>query len=314
MTPHAVVIVGGGPTGLMLAGELALASVDVVIVERRTSQELPGSRAGGLHARTLELLDQRGTAERFVALGDAAQVTSFLSVPLDIRDFPTRFNHGLAGSRCGRRRSMRRCGEENEGPDGARRPKQKMAAAAHSGGRLSASMGPRPWGRGKSRRVPRRDHKRSSPPAHAGRPGGGATRGTCSSLRFSDIVVGHPSGSNSRRCTQARGRVTREASCTSDSSTVWARAEGGTGRGGSKLEASDPSAPEPRLEGERAIRWLVDQASDARGAALGARPEDAARGACRGVRVALHGGERWQPGSLIYSRSPRRRDLVDPFS
>ncbi|MFI5393598.1 MAG: FAD-dependent monooxygenase, partial [Myxococcota bacterium] len=41
MTEHAVVIAGGGPTGLMLAGELALAEVDVVIVERRASQDLP---------------------------------------------------------------------------------------------------------------------------------------------------------------------------------------------------------------------------------------------------------------------------------
>jgi ribulose 1,5-bisphosphate synthetase/thiazole synthase len=51
MTEHAVVIAGGGPTGLMLAGELALARVDVAIVERRASQDLVGSRAGGLHSR-----------------------------------------------------------------------------------------------------------------------------------------------------------------------------------------------------------------------------------------------------------------------
>ena len=50
MTEHAVVIAGGGPTGLMLAGELALAGVDVAIVERRASQDLAGLRAGGLHA------------------------------------------------------------------------------------------------------------------------------------------------------------------------------------------------------------------------------------------------------------------------
>jgi ribulose 1,5-bisphosphate synthetase/thiazole synthase len=50
MTEHGVVIAGGGLTGLMLAGELALAAVDVAIVERRASPELIGSRAGGLHA------------------------------------------------------------------------------------------------------------------------------------------------------------------------------------------------------------------------------------------------------------------------
>ena len=96
MTDHAVVIVGGGPTGLMLAGELALAGVNVAIVERRTSQDLIGSRAGGLHARTIEVLDQRGIADRFLSQGQVAQVASFSMIPLDISDFPTRRNYGLA--------------------------------------------------------------------------------------------------------------------------------------------------------------------------------------------------------------------------
>jgi 3-(3-hydroxy-phenyl)propionate hydroxylase len=95
MTDHAVVIAGGGPTGLMLAGELALAGVDVAIVERRDSQDLPGSRAGGLQSRTIEVLDQRGIADRFLSDGQAAQVQSFGGTPLDISDFPTRHNHGL---------------------------------------------------------------------------------------------------------------------------------------------------------------------------------------------------------------------------
>jgi 2-polyprenyl-6-methoxyphenol hydroxylase-like FAD-dependent oxidoreductase len=95
MTNHAVVIAGGGPTGLMLAGELALARVDVAIVERRESQDLPGSRAGGLHSRTIEVLDQRGIAERFLAQGKVAQVAGFALIPLDISDFPTRHNYGL---------------------------------------------------------------------------------------------------------------------------------------------------------------------------------------------------------------------------
>ena len=95
MTEHAVVIAGGGPTGLMLAGELALAGVDVAIVERRASQDLPGSRAGGLHARTIEVLDQRGIADRFLAEGQKAQVAGFAGTPLDISDFPTRHNYGL---------------------------------------------------------------------------------------------------------------------------------------------------------------------------------------------------------------------------
>jgi 2-polyprenyl-6-methoxyphenol hydroxylase-like FAD-dependent oxidoreductase len=79
----------------MLAGELALAGVDVAIVERRDSQDLPGSRAGGLHSRTIEVLDQRGIADRFLAEGETAQVAGFAGTPLDISDFPTRHNYGL---------------------------------------------------------------------------------------------------------------------------------------------------------------------------------------------------------------------------
>jgi 3-(3-hydroxy-phenyl)propionate hydroxylase len=96
MTEHEVVIAGGGPTGMMLAGELMLAGVDVAIVERRASAEIIGSRAGGLHARTIEVLDQRGIADRFLAQGQAMQVATFAHVPLDISDFPTRHNYGLA--------------------------------------------------------------------------------------------------------------------------------------------------------------------------------------------------------------------------
>ncbi len=95
MIEHAVVIAGGGPTGLMLAGELALAGIDVAIVERRDSADLAGSRAGGLHARTIEVLDQRGIADRFLSEGQKAQVAAFASVRLDISDFPSRHPYGL---------------------------------------------------------------------------------------------------------------------------------------------------------------------------------------------------------------------------
>src|SRR4051794_15387386 len=96
MTEHEVVIAGGGPVGMMLASELALAKVDVAIVERRATQELPGSRAGGLHSRTIEVLDQRGIAERFLSEGQVAQVVGFAGTRLDISDFPTRHPYGLA--------------------------------------------------------------------------------------------------------------------------------------------------------------------------------------------------------------------------
>jgi len=94
MIGHAVLIAGGGPTGLMLAGELALAGVDVAIVERRASQDLAGLRAGGLHSRTIEVLDQRGIADRFLSQGQLHKVVRF-HVTLDISDFPTRHNYVL---------------------------------------------------------------------------------------------------------------------------------------------------------------------------------------------------------------------------
>ena len=96
MTEHAVVIAGGGPTGLMLAAELALAGIDAVIVERRTSQDLDGKRAGGLHSRTIEVLDQRGVAERFLAEGQTHPFVGYAGTFLDISDFPTRHNYILA--------------------------------------------------------------------------------------------------------------------------------------------------------------------------------------------------------------------------
>lgn len=95
MTKHAVVIAGAGPTGLMLAGELALAGVDVAIVERRESQTLDGSRAGGLLARTIEVLEQRGIADRFIAEGQKHEVSMFTGASFST-GLPTRHNYVLA--------------------------------------------------------------------------------------------------------------------------------------------------------------------------------------------------------------------------
>ena len=115
---HEVTVVGGGPTGLMLAGELALAGVDVEVLERRTTAELVGTRARGFHARTIELLDQRGLAGRFLAEGRTAQGMAFAGVPLDVAALPsrtpTRWDSGRAASSAscwgGSRRSVCRSG------------------------------------------------------------------------------------------------------------------------------------------------------------------------------------------------------------
>jgi 2-polyprenyl-6-methoxyphenol hydroxylase-like FAD-dependent oxidoreductase len=95
MDEHAVVIAGGGPTGMMLAAELALAKVDVAVVERRPDHMLVGSRAGGFHSRTIEVLDQRGVADRFLAEGQVAQAAMFGTTVLDMSDFPTRHPYAL---------------------------------------------------------------------------------------------------------------------------------------------------------------------------------------------------------------------------
>ncbi len=95
MTSHAVVIAGGGPTGMMLAAELALAEVDVAVVERRPDHVLVGSRAGGFHSRTIEVLDQRGVADRFLAEGQVVQAAMFGTTVLDMSDFPTRHPYSL---------------------------------------------------------------------------------------------------------------------------------------------------------------------------------------------------------------------------
>jgi 3-(3-hydroxy-phenyl)propionate hydroxylase len=96
MTGHAVVIAGGGPTGMMLAGELALTGVDVAIVERRASQDLVGARAGGLHSRTIEVFDQRGIADRFLSQGQIHRVGfSYRHATMDISDLSSRHNYFL---------------------------------------------------------------------------------------------------------------------------------------------------------------------------------------------------------------------------
>ena len=95
MTEHAVVIAGSGPAGMMLAAELALAKVDVAVVERRPDHVLAGSRAGGILTRTIEVLDQRGVADRFLAEGQVHQAMPFGAAMLDMSDLPTRHPYFL---------------------------------------------------------------------------------------------------------------------------------------------------------------------------------------------------------------------------
>jgi 2-polyprenyl-6-methoxyphenol hydroxylase-like FAD-dependent oxidoreductase len=80
---------------MMLAAELALAGVDVAVVERRPDHALADSRAGGFHSRTIEVLDQRGIADRFLAEGNVAQAATFGTTVLDMSDFPTRHPYSL---------------------------------------------------------------------------------------------------------------------------------------------------------------------------------------------------------------------------
>jgi 2-polyprenyl-6-methoxyphenol hydroxylase-like FAD-dependent oxidoreductase len=86
-----VAVVGAGPTGLLLAGDLAQAGVDVTVLERRGG-ESNLTRAFGVHARTLEHLDARGLAEEVVAGGvPIERLSLFDHLKIDLSTLPTRF-------------------------------------------------------------------------------------------------------------------------------------------------------------------------------------------------------------------------------
>ncbi|HEY3712778.1 MAG TPA: FAD-dependent monooxygenase [Amycolatopsis sp.] len=94
MESTSVLIAGGGPTGLMLACELRLAGIDVLVADRleRRGDE---SRAGGMHPRTLEVLDQRGMLAPFQAQGRPIQAGHFSGIGLDFSRFDTRYPYTL---------------------------------------------------------------------------------------------------------------------------------------------------------------------------------------------------------------------------
>ncbi|MFH7596845.1 FAD-dependent monooxygenase [Streptomyces racemochromogenes] len=89
-----VVVAGAGPTGLMLACELRLAGADVVVVER-LARRTGESRAGGIHSRTLEVLDQRGILDRFLAEGQPQPVGHFSGLYLDFDESESRHPYPL---------------------------------------------------------------------------------------------------------------------------------------------------------------------------------------------------------------------------
>ncbi|MEU4042620.1 FAD-dependent monooxygenase [Streptomyces antibioticus] len=95
-TAHPVIVVGSGPTGLLLAGDLAVAGVPVTLVEKRPHRVSNLSRAFVLHARTLEQLDARGLADELETAGrtlDRLRLFGRLTIALDT--LPSRFNHLL---------------------------------------------------------------------------------------------------------------------------------------------------------------------------------------------------------------------------
>jgi 2-polyprenyl-6-methoxyphenol hydroxylase-like FAD-dependent oxidoreductase len=90
-----VLVVGAGPTGLLLAGDLAAAGVECLVVEKR-AQESNLSRAFAVHARTLEQLDARGVADDLVGTGARLGRLRLLGdAELDLSGLPGRFRYVL---------------------------------------------------------------------------------------------------------------------------------------------------------------------------------------------------------------------------
>jgi 2-polyprenyl-6-methoxyphenol hydroxylase-like FAD-dependent oxidoreductase len=90
-----VLIVGAGPTGLMLAGDLARAGVRALVLERRTG-DAQTTRAFAVHARTLEELDARGMADDLVSTGSpVSELQLYRRIRIDLAQLPTRFPYLL---------------------------------------------------------------------------------------------------------------------------------------------------------------------------------------------------------------------------
>jgi 2-polyprenyl-6-methoxyphenol hydroxylase-like FAD-dependent oxidoreductase len=94
-TQAPVIVAGAGPTGLTLATELRRGGIEVLLLEQRSHRGQNGSRAAGMQPRTIEMLDQRGVVDRFLAAGPPAHMGNFAGIVLDYSTLPTRFPHGL---------------------------------------------------------------------------------------------------------------------------------------------------------------------------------------------------------------------------
>lgn len=148
-----VIVVGAGPTGLMLACELALAGVRTRIVERRTEPQRD-SRALTLHPRSMELMDLRGLAPRFLALGKTVPGWHFAALD-------TQLNFAALDSRHGYTLFLAQA-----------RTEALLAERAHELD-VEISRGTKPSG---SARTPTGSKWRYAAPAAASRPYGRSTR------------------------------------------------------------------------------------------------------------------------------------------
>ena len=109
-----VIVVGAGPTGLLLAGDLAAAGVTTTILERRSDAESNLTRAFGVHARTLEELDARGLGDELAAQGaHLDDLRLFENVQINLKDLPSRYPYLLITPQYNTERLLKRRAHEH---------------------------------------------------------------------------------------------------------------------------------------------------------------------------------------------------------
>ncbi|WP_036963073.1 FAD-dependent monooxygenase, partial [Promicromonospora kroppenstedtii] len=108
-----VVIVGAGPTGLLLAGDLATGGACVIVLERRPAGLSNLTRAFAVHARSLEVLDARGLADELLTRGQpVTSLRLFQRLTIDLAGLPSRFRYVLIAPQYEVERLLRRRAEE----------------------------------------------------------------------------------------------------------------------------------------------------------------------------------------------------------